>query len=122
MPHSETDLLHIFITRAPHVIPDVRIFRRNVINRVVEIEGRKVTLRSGIEGQCDAYAIVRRGGHVEIETKAAKGRMREAQKRWREWCQLWEIPHLVLRGRIDEEPESTVERWVTELADKVKAC
>lgn len=122
MPHNETDLLHIFIERVPHTIPHVRVFRRSIINATATAGGRLFRVRNGIEGQADAYAIVRGGGHVEIEAKAAVGRMRDAQKRWREWCQFWAIPHLVIRARRDEAPEETVARWVRELAEKVNAC
>ncbi len=111
---SETDLLHVFIERAPHHLP-VRVFRRNIINRPVTVEGRTVQLRNGIKGQCDAYALSRGGRHIELETKAARGTMRKAQEAWRHWCIEWRIPHLVLKAGPDERPEETVARWVEEL-------
>lgn len=113
--HSETDLLHLFIERAPRHLPDVRVFRRNIINRVVEENGRKFHLRNGIVGQADAYALVRGGGHIEIETKAARGTMQDAQKRWRSFCEEWDVPHLVLRARRHEAFDETVMRWIDEL-------
>lgn len=112
---SETDLLFMFVARAPLALPDVRVFRRNIINRVVEEHGRKYTLRNGIPGQGDAYALVRGGRHIEIETKAAKGRMRDEQWKWRAFCRDWGVPHLVLCAREDEAAEATVERWIAEL-------
>ncbi len=111
----ETDLLALFIRRAPAVCPTVRVFRRNIIRRKVVIEGREVMLVNGIPGQGDAEAIVRGGRHIEIETKAAKGRMRDRQEAWRAWCVSWGVPHLVLRAGKGEEPTATVERWCNEL-------
>lgn len=114
---NETDLLHLYIERVPFALPHVRVFRRNVINRTVSEGDRKYTLRNGIKGQADAYALVRGGLHVEIETKAASGTLRDAQERWREFCIAHEIPHLVLRAKKDEAPTVTIERWVSELAE-----
>jgi hypothetical protein len=118
---SETDLLHIFIERAPHVLPHVRVFRRNVINRTVTEGDRKFTLKNGIKGQADAYALIRGGRHVEIETKAARGAMREAQERWRDFCLAFAIPHLILKAKKDEAPVVTIERWVEELREIIHA-
>jgi hypothetical protein len=112
---NETDLLHMLIERVPFDLPDVRVFRRNIINRVVEERGRKFTLKNGIKGQADAYALVRGGLHVELETKAARGAMRDEQWAWRSFCHRFGIPHLVLRARPDEHPSATVERWIEEL-------
>jgi hypothetical protein len=116
---SETDLLHCLIERVPFVLPHVRVFRRNVINRTVSEGDRKYTLKNGIAGQSDAYALVLGGRHVEIETKAARGVMREAQERWRAYCLAFQIPHIVLRAKKDEAPVVTVERWVNELSEVV---
>ena len=117
---DETDLLHLFIVRAPLTLPNVRVFRRNIINRVATERGRKFQLRNGIKGQCDAYVLLRGGGHVELETKAARGTMREAQERWQEFCWAFDIPHLVLRARRGETPEETVTRWIDELRTVVE--
>ncbi len=108
---NETDLLHTLIERAPHHLP-VRVFRRNIINDV-SVRGHR--LRNGIKGQADAYAIGRGGKHIEIETKAARGAMREAQEAWRAWCVSWGIPHLVLKAAKNETPEETVGRWIEEM-------
>jgi hypothetical protein len=112
---SEHDLLALFIREAPKALTDLRVFRRNIINRVVMIEGRKVHLVNGIPGQGDAYALLRGGRHVEIETKSAKGAMREAQERWRDFCAAWGVPHLVLKAREGEAEGATVARWIEEL-------
>jgi hypothetical protein len=108
---SETDLLHLFITRAPHAL-SVRVFRRNIIN----VEAKQgFRARNGIAGQADAYALARGGRHIELETKAARGTLAKAQRRWRAWCADWGVPHLVLRAARGEAPEVTVSRWVEEL-------
>lgn len=112
---SEHDLLALFIREAPKALPCVRVFRRNIIRRKVVIEGRPVMLVNGIPGQGDAYALLRGGRHIEIETKVAKGRMREAQERWRDFCAAWGVPHLVMQARKDEPADATVARWIEEL-------
>lgn len=112
---DENDLLQIFIAEAPRVLPDVRVFRRNVTNLPTTIEGRTFRMRHAIKGQSDAYAIVKGGRHVELETKAARGVMRERQEAWRAFCLAWAVPHLVLRARANEAPADTVARWVEEL-------
>lgn len=110
---NETDLLHHLILRAPREIePLWRIERRNIIN-VETKHGARV--RNGIKGQSDAFALRRDGWHIEIETKAARGVMAEAQKNWRAACLAWGIPHIVLRARRGEKPEETVTRWIDEL-------
>lgn len=111
---SETDLLHRFIERTPHALPHVRVFRRSIIN--VEAKGG-FRVKNGIKGQADAYALVRGGRHVEIETKAARGVMRSRQEAWRLFCESFQIPHLVLRARRGETPDATIERWIQELAE-----
>jgi hypothetical protein len=109
---NETDLLHAFIEAAPFALPNVRIFRRNVIN-VQAVQGFRA--RNGIPGQADAYAIVKGGLHIEIETKAARGKLAAAQLRWRDFCHTWRVPHLVLRAGNGEAPDATIERWLSEL-------
>ena len=109
---NETDLLHLFIKRAPFALPYLRVFRRNVLN-VETKQGFRA--RNGIKGQADAYAIVHGGRHVEIETKAARGVMAEQQKAWRAFCQTFDVPHLVLRARPAEPPGETVNRWIEEM-------
>lgn len=112
---TETEILMKFIATVPSVMPHVRVFRRNIVNADVERNGRHFRARAGIKGQADAYAIVTGGGHVEIETKAAKGRMAEEQKAWRALMLSMRVPHLVLRAHPNEHPDATVERWIKEL-------
>jgi hypothetical protein len=110
--NSETDLLWQLIKEAPVSLPDVRVFRRNILN-VATVQGFRAV--NGIKGQADAYALARGGRHIELETKAARGAMRDAQERWRAWCVGWEIPHLVLKAGKRETPDATVRRWIEEL-------
>ncbi len=113
---NETDLLHIFIALVPHVIPGARVERRNIINTRSE-QGYRV--RNGIKGQCDAFCVFR-GRHIEIETKAARGVMREAQERWRSWCIASGTPHMVMRANKNESPDDTVNRWAAELRAEIE--
>lgn len=116
---TETDLLHHFILHAPLVIPTLwRVERRNVIN-VESKHGARV--RNGVKGQADAFALFHGGLHVEIETKAARGVMAEAQERWRDACVSKGVPHLVLRARRDETADETVTRWIDELRAVVES-
>lgn len=112
---NETELLMKFIADVPEALPNVRVFRRTIISAEVARGGRSFRLKAGIKGQADAYAIALGGQHVEIETKAAKGRMLDEQKAWRAWCLAWHVPHLVLRAKAKEHPAATVERWIAEL-------
>lgn len=120
MKLSETELLHQLILRAPAVLPDVRVFRRNV-GLFRSLEGKRA-IYIGVEGQCDAYALLRGGRHIEIEAKAAKGTLANAQKAWRAWCERWDVPYLVIRARRDETPDETVNRWIDELRAVVESC
>ena len=115
---NETDLLHAFRTAVPFALPDVRIYRRNIINARSD---KGVRLRNGIKGQADAYAIVRGGLHVEIETKAARGVLSDEQKAWRDYCLAFDIPYLMPKAKADETPEQTVARWVEELREVIRA-
>lgn len=114
---NETDLLHLFIERVPFVMPEVRVFRRNIIN-VVTKHGR---VRNGIKGQSDAYAVVKGGRHIEVEAKSATGSLTKEQRAWLAFCEAFAIPHLVLAARRDESPDETVGRWISELQTVVCA-
>lgn len=72
-------------------------------------------VRAGIPGQADAYAYVRGGLVVEIETKSAAGRLEAAQRAWRDFCRDWGVTYLVLRAGRNEAPGATVARWLEEL-------
>ena len=109
---TETQLLHLLFQRAPAELPDARLFRRNV-GLYYTKDGRPV--RVGVEGQADAYALLRGGLVVEIETKAARGRMSVAQERWAEFCARWEIAHVVLTAPKFATPDRAVAEWITTL-------
>lgn len=111
----ETDLVKLWVARVPFVIPNTRVFIRTIIDRVVQIDGRDVRLRANEPGQGDVWALVKGGRHIEIEAKAARGKMREAQERWQEFCAAWGVDHLVIRARKGETPNETIERWCEEL-------
>lgn len=110
---NETALLHTFMLRAPSALSDLwRVERRNIIN-VQTTHGARV--RNGVKGQADAFALFNGGRHVEIETKAARGVLGEAQARWRAACLDHGVPHLILKAHAGEPPDETIERWGVEL-------
>lgn len=117
MKFSENDLLFTLIERAPYAIPGIHIERRAIIN---EQAARGHWLKNGVVGQADSFAVYR-NQHIELETKAARGTMAEAQKFWRARCLQPPqggpplCPHLVLRARPRETPDETVARWIEEL-------
>lgn len=108
----ETDLGKLFVVEVPRLIPNVRVFRREIVN-VQTAAG--FWAKAGETGQADFYALLRGGGHVEIETKNVRGRLEEDQKRWRKFCEMWGVPYLILRAKKDEAPELTARRWALEL-------
>lgn len=112
---AERELMQFFMAEVPTYLPHVRVFVRTIVNATASKGGRHFHIKAGIKGQSDMYALAEGGLHVELETKAAKGRMLEEQKAWREFCLAFRIPHLVLRARSGEHPASTIERWIAEL-------
>jgi hypothetical protein len=108
----EQDLGAMFALRVPFVLPHVHVFRRQILNVEAKAGWRA---KAGIKGQADYYAIVDGGGHIEIETKAARHRFYPEQIRWREFCLQNRIPYMAPTARKGEEPSVTVERWVGEL-------
>lgn len=116
---TENEVAAKFAAEVPFQLPQVRVFRRNIVNADVERNGRHFRARAGIKGQADYYAIVDGGGHIEIETKAAKGRMLDEQKAWRALMISMRVPHLVLRILPNEHPDATVDRWIRALRDVV---
>lgn len=113
---TEADLGALFVERVPYVLPHVRVYRRNILDvKAQRPNGSWFRAVAGVPGQGDYYCLAQGGLHVEIETKAATGRMREAQLAWRAHCLRFEIPHLVLRAARQESPDATVTRWIDEL-------
>jgi hypothetical protein len=112
---SELELMRFFMAECAVHLPNVRVFRRDIINADVQKNGRHFHMRAGIKGQADLYAYVDGGRVVELETKAARGTLADEQKTWRAFCIERRIPHLVLRAKPKEYPAETVERWIAEL-------
>lgn len=121
---TETDLLHLLLLRAPAELADARLFRRNV-GRYRSFEGKRV-VHVGVTGQADAYALLRGGRIVEIETKSKRVKQRpvdidevleEPQRRWRHFCIGMQIPHVVLIERRNATPDEVVAEWIEELRD-----
>ncbi len=109
---SESTLQAILLLEAPKHLPDLRLFRRNVL--VMKVEGR--TVRAGIKGQCDLYGYFKGGQSIEIELKSATKPSTPEQKTWAAWCAEWGVLHLLLRARADETAQATVARWCAEIA------
>jgi len=107
----ESQLQAALLLAAPRLLPDLRLFRRNV--GVARFGKRKVTF--GVAGQCDLWGICRGGRHIEIELKTATGRLSDEQFAWQAWCIEWSIAHVVLRAGKDESTETTIARWCDEL-------
>jgi hypothetical protein len=78
-------------------------------------DARGHTLHFGQKGQADLYGWRQGGLGIEVELKAAGGRLTPEQERWRSFCKWWGIEHHVLVARKDETAEETVERWIGEL-------
>jgi len=111
----ESTLQVKLLLEAPKRLPDLRLFRRNVI--AVRVEER--TVHAGIAGQADLYGYVRGGRVLEIELKGVGRPLNPKQKLWQAWCLEWSVPHVVLRAERGETAEETVERWIGELAGMI---
>lgn len=109
---TETQLLHLLFQRAPAELADARLFRRNV--GLYWTKDRR-PVRVGVEGQADAYAFLRGGIIVEIETKASRGRMSVEQERWQDFCHAWGIAHVVLTAKKNATPDEVVAEWIETL-------
>lgn len=109
---KEGELQSALLLEAPKRIPRVRLFRRNV--GTVRI-GERV-MRFGVAGQCDLYALVQGGLHIELELKAADGRLSTAQHAWAKFCTHWSVPYLLLRAEVDEPVPDTAARWCEQIA------
>jgi hypothetical protein len=113
----ESHLQTALLLAAPERLPNLRLFRRNIV--VAHHEGR--TIAAGIKGQFDIYGIKRNGLHIEIELKSLGKKLNPDQKIWQVWCVEWNIPHVVLTGKKDETVNETVDRWCLELAELCRA-
>lgn len=109
----ESELQSALLLAAPARLPMLRLFRRNIGE--ARLRGG-YTVQFAIPGQCDLYAIVRDGGHVEIELKGLKTRIEPEQRAWADWCAEWRVPYLLLRPAASETKQETIERWCREIA------
>jgi len=109
---KETHLMREFMHRAAVALPMLRLFRRNVA--FIKVDNRAI--RAGLKGQADLYGYIRGGRVIEIEIKAAHGKLTPEQEAWRDWCQEWGIPHLVLWAH-DDDP---VTGWLEEVAYAIR--
>lgn len=111
----ELTLQRMLLTRAATALPDVRMFRRNVM-RVQTDDGRVV--KNGIKGQADIHGYVKRNPLAipfEVELKSAEGSLSPEQKAWAAFCDAWRVPYVVLQQHHQETLDETVNRWLSEL-------
>jgi len=114
---TESSLQTSLLLAAPQRLPELRLFRRNV---VVAQHGDRQT-RAGLKGQADLYGYVRGGTVIELELKGHRTAVSPEQKAWAAWCAEWGVPFLLLRARGGESAEETVERWLGEIEAVVRA-
>ena len=114
----ESDYSAALLLAAPAAIPELRLFKRQVMLVKVPTAGRGParSVAVGVKGQSDLYGIVRgTGRHLELELKALRGVLTDDQKSWLSWCTSWGIPAAVLRPQRAETLEQTVARWCAEI-------
>jgi hypothetical protein len=112
----ESTLQSILLLAAPRLLPEVRLFRRNV--GASKLHGH--TVRFGIKGQCDLYALVRGGLHMELEIKTAEGQLSREQRLWRDFCLDMQIPWMLLKANPDEGAPAAAERWCREIESRYR--
>jgi len=109
----ERDLKSALLLAAPRELPNLRLFTRQVMR--VRLLDPDRTISIGLRGQSDLYGIARGGLHIELELKAAGGRLNPHQLAWQAFCGRWGVPHLVLQARSGEAIPETVKRWCDEI-------
>lgn len=110
----ETTLQRALLAALPARLPWLRLYRRMV--GTAEVRGATVSF--GVKGQSDLYGWdARTGRHVEVELKAAGGRLSEEQDRWLGYARCNMATGLVLIARRNEAVSDTIERWLKELED-----
>lgn len=112
---NESQYQRLLLLEAPRKLPDVRLFRRNVGQGQYVGDGVHRVVTFGIKGQSDCYAIVRGGKLVELEIKALGGSLTKEQRAWRDFCQSWGVPWLLLKPLKDEAVDATIARWCEEI-------
>lgn len=118
--------------------PNVRLFRRNIINTTVRHmhTDEVIHLKSGQVGQADLYGYARRGVHdvrdsggkligtsksvgcavpIEIELKGVGTPTSPEQVNWATWCKDWGVIYLKLQAKKGEMVNDTTARWTFEV-------
>ena len=114
---NESEYQRLLLLEAPKRLQDVRLFRRNVgAVKVAITEDKTRWTRFGIPGQADLYCLVRGGKIIECEVKKLGGRLSKEQEAWRDFCQSWSVPWLLLKPLKDEATDATIARWIGEIA------
>ncbi len=101
----------------------VRLFRRNIIDKTVQdIHTSRIhQVKAGIVGQADVYGYVKcntvsqHAIPLEIEFKAAGGKLSDEQLHWEEWCKQWGIVHTRMVAQATETDLQLILRWTSEL-------
>lgn len=113
---NETDLVRRFIPMAVQTLP-VRLFRRQIMLAKSD-DGR--VMKAGVKGQADIWGFTLEGRHIEIEAKAAGGRLTPDQAAWRDFCLTTGVVYMLAQARPHEPPDTTCLRWVRELNDATR--
>ena len=105
----ESEMRRALLAAAPHALPNVRLFARNVgFFKLQTGHGFK----AGIKGQADIWGFLRGGKSIELELKTKRGKLSPDQERWRDFCLEWGVIYLLLEARDDANP---IARWVEEI-------
>lgn len=109
----ESEYVTELLLTAPKILPTIRLFKRSV--GVFNVDGR--TFRAGMKGQADLYGLIKGGRHLEIEVKNVRGILRDEQKKWRVFCELWGIPWLELRvpAGLSSDRKRVALQWCEEI-------
>lgn len=113
---NETDLVRRFIPMAVQILP-VRLFRRQIMLAKSD-DGR--VMKAGVKGQADIWGFTLEGRHIEIEAKAASGRLTPDQAAWRAFCETTGVVYMLAQAERDERPDTTCTRWVNQLAALIR--
>lgn len=69
-------------------------------------------IRFGLKGLPDLYGIWKGGQYIEVELKAARGRLRPEQAAYAEWCRQWGVTHLTLQALPGATEDETIALWL----------
>lgn len=114
-PITESVLQRMLLERYPRVLPNLRLFRRNV-GFGTTAAGQP--FKAGIKGQADLYgysAHTTPATPIELELKSVSGALSKEQALWAQFCKRFNVPHLVLRAQRSETAEETIVRWIEEI-------